>query len=63
LPLYHIISFALIFKALLAEGVVFEWLEWLFVRQTWTLYLHALVLISTTALAILLRLKFIREEG
>src|SRR5215470_17060434 len=24
LPLYHIISFALIFKALLAEGVVFE---------------------------------------
>jgi hypothetical protein len=40
-----------------------SWLEWLFARQAWALYLHALVLIGTTALAILMRLKLIREEG
>jgi hypothetical protein len=37
-------------------------LEWLYPRKTWALYLHAVVLIGTTMLAILTRLKFVREE-
>jgi len=35
-------------------------LEWMYARQTWALYLNAVVLISTTALAVLRRLKIVR---
>lgn len=37
-------------------------LEWLYAREMWALYLNALILISTTALAILKRLRTVREE-
>jgi hypothetical protein len=38
-------------------------LEWLYARQTWTLYLNAVILIGTSALAILQRLQLVREPG
>ena len=37
-------------------------LEWLYAREPWVLYLQAFVLVGTTALAILKRLKIVREE-
>lgn len=37
-------------------------LKWLYARETWALYLNALVLIGTAALAILKRLKIVRGE-
>ena len=37
-------------------------LEWLYARKTWALHLNAVVLIGTTALAILQRLRIVREE-
>jgi len=37
-------------------------LEWLSVNQTWMLYINALILIGTTILAVLERLKFVPEK-
>ena len=39
-----------------------SWLEWLYAREAWVLYFQALVLVATTAVAVLKRLKVVSGE-
>ncbi|MCX6627145.1 MAG: hypothetical protein NTW28_05905, partial [Candidatus Solibacter sp.] len=41
-----------------------SWLDWIYTRQSWSLYLNALVLAGTTFWAVIKRLKLVRDgEG